>query len=134
MLQSWDFTLESKDSVIDSLMPIFIEQEKQTSFDVHSYYNRTEEEILQILEESTREHIGHLMDALVKHLKRKPGCVRDLRLSYMCDHSASECWTIEGTYNSKPLSVDYTSDWYTSDAVEVTVGERTQRNITGWLS
>ena len=133
MLTSWNFTLESKDSVIDSLMPIFIEQEKQTAFDVHSYYNRTEEEILQILEESTREHIGHLMDALVKHLKRKPGCVRDLRLSYMCDHSASECWTIEGTYNSSPLTVRYTSDWYTSDAVEVVVGVPTPVNVTGWL-
>ena len=133
MIQSWDFTLESKDSVIDSLMPIFIEQEKQTSFDVYSDHEVNEEWILQTLEKSTREHIGYLMDALEKYLKRKPGCVRDLRLSYMCDHSAGECWTIEGTYNSSPLTVRYTSDWYTSDAVEVVVGVPTPVNVTGWL-
>ncbi len=88
MPESWDFTLESKDSVIDSLMPVFIEQEKQTSIEVHSFFGRTEEESLQILDESTREHIGHLMNALEKYIKRKPGCVCDLRLSYMCDQCA----------------------------------------------
>jgi hypothetical protein len=134
MLTSWNFTLESKDSVINSLMPIFIEQEKRTSFEVYSDHEVNEEWILQTLEEGTREHIGHLTDALEKYLKKKPGNVCDLRLSYTCDHSCSECWAIEGTYNNTPLTVDYTSDWYTSDAVEVTVGERKQRNLSGWVS
>ena len=129
---SWDFTLASKDDVINALMPTFLEQEKDISFRV--YPGMDKKQVLEILEECTREFIGYLMEALEKHLKETSGEVINLQLSYVCDTSCSQCWTIQGTHNGELLTVHYTSDWYTEDAVQVTVGQEVRGNLSGWAS
>ena len=131
---SWDFTLESKETVLDELMPTFIEQEGEASMKVHNAAEEEKEQIFKNLEACNREFIGFLMTKLEKFLVEKPGTVSNLRLSYVCDHSCGHYWTIEGTYNDKPLTVYYTSDWYCEEDVELRVGPMHQTDLSGWAS